>query len=162
MPNHPLHRTRRERRAAEGHVRPHKPMRLKVTPSDVSTRMLFTVVRLTATDVTGADAVGTGFFFESEVAGKRVDYLFTNKHVVEGADSVSFRMHGPASDRPQYANLGQQALYTTAASSANATISRAPKGFWVCSTLAPPSPLTVRCSSRKFRPRPECERQQKQ
>jgi hypothetical protein len=78
--------------------------------------MLFSVVRLTATAMDGADAVGTGFFFSCEAPGRPFECLVTNKHVIEGSESIAFYLHGAATGTPQYANLGTQTLYTSKAS----------------------------------------------
>lgn len=98
-------------------VRPRRhSARLKVTPADTTTRMLFTVARLAATGSGDTQAMGTAFFFSSGAPEKPFECLVTNKHVIEGAQSISFYLHGAATGTPQYANLGTQTLYTSKAS----------------------------------------------
>jgi Domain of unknown function (DUF4303)/Trypsin-like peptidase domain len=80
-----------------------KTMRLKVTPSDMTTRFLFTTARIAVLDGSGkVVATGTGYYFSS---GNK-DYLVTNKHVIEGALGISIPVHRATRERPQYVMLG--------------------------------------------------------
>ena len=74
------------------------------TVDDPRERHLFSTVRIVATRPNGDAAVGTGFFFvfAKTVDGGHVPTIVTNRHVIEGADTVDlvFRRSSDDLSRP--------------------------------------------------------------
>lgn len=87
-------------------------MKFKVSPSHLSTHLMFTVVRLVAVDGNGDEAVGTGFFFRIH-GDEDSDVLMTNKHVIEGANIVQFPLHQTSVDSDGRIELGRYEIFST-------------------------------------------------
>lgn len=64
-------------------------------------RMLYSTTKITALRHGTASSTGTGFFFKfAENDGTNIPAIITNKHVIDGCDSIMFKCHLALGDKP--------------------------------------------------------------
>lgn len=67
----------------------------KVDAFQATTQLMFSTIRISTSYPDGATGSGTGFFYsDNHSENKGIDYLITNKHVVDGASEINLRFHG--------------------------------------------------------------------
>ena len=95
--------------------------RFEATIRDLTTRYLFSTVRLEGTLESGGEAVGTAFFYEASANVPKTEvFLCTNRHVIEGCSKLRICVHASSGktngalltiDRQQWVEMDDPETY---------------------------------------------------